>query len=314
MELSPIRGHATDPTNRLVQLMRQHPLLFYFLITFGLTWAYELLVFGILRLPFDWIWLLLLTLGPTLAAFLMTAVTQGRAGILQLLRRYVLWRVGIRWYLLVLLGVPAMLLLPYLIQPGAFSAFRLPGLPFVLDYLIVYFTTLVFGGPLGEEGGWRGFALPRMEHRSGSLVGTLLLGVLWGLWHLPLFLLVPGYNGAGTGFVGILIPFVAFVLSVIGMTVLFTWVFNNTRGSILMAILLHASINTAPVLVLLLFHSFEGTLLLTLSRLFAWIVVALLLIAVTRGRLSYQRYLRETALPAQLTDRETEKAEVHLSV
>ena len=62
----------------------------------------------------------------------MTAVTQGRAGILQLLRRYALWRVGIRWYLLVLLGVPAMLLLPYLIQPGAFAAFRVPGLPFGL--------------------------------------------------------------------------------------------------------------------------------------------------------------------------------------
>jgi uncharacterized protein len=112
MELSHIRGHVTVPSNHLVQIMRQHPLVFYFLIAFGLSWVYELLVFGILRFPFDWIWVLLLTFGPTLAAFLMTAIIQGRTGALRLLRRYVLWRVGIRWYLLVLPGVPALPLLP----------------------------------------------------------------------------------------------------------------------------------------------------------------------------------------------------------
>ena len=157
---------------------------------------------------------------------------------------------------------------------------------------------------MGEEPGWRGFALPRLEQRSGPLVGTILLGVLWGLWHLPLFLLVPGYNGAGTGFVGILIPFVAFVILVIAYTVVFTWVFNNTRGSILLAILLHASINTAVGMVPSLFPSLGGALLSALSKLLAWVVLAVLLIAATRGRLSYQRFLRETALPAPLTDRE----------
>ncbi len=202
---------------------------------------------------------------------------------------------------MVLLGVPVLLLL-YLIQPGAFSTFRLPGLAFLLDYLIMYLLTLATGGPLGEEGGWRGFALPRMEQRSGPLVGTLLLGVLWGLWHLPLFLLVPRYNGAGSGFAGILIPFAAFTIMVIAYTVVFTWVFNNTRGSLLLAILLHASINTAP------------TMLLSLSLLLTWIVVAVLIIATTQGRLSYQRYLRETALPAPPTDREQEKDEVPIAV
>ena len=310
MELSPIRGEATAPSNRLVQILRQHPLVSYFLIAFGLTWAYEVLVFGVLHIDFysSVFWPLLLTLvGPTLAAFLMTAVTQGRAGILQLLRRYVLWRVGLPWYLLVLLGIPALLLLTYLIQPGAFSAFRLPELSFWPTYLSVYLLTLATGGPLGEEGGWRGFALPRMEQRSGPLGGTLLLGVLWGLWHLPLFLLVPGYNGAGTGFVGILIPFVGFTIMVMAYTVVFTWVFNNTRGSLLLAILLHASINTAPTMLLLLFPSMKGTLLLSVSMVLAWVVPAVLIIAATRGCLSYQRYLRETTRPAPLADREQEK-------
>jgi hypothetical protein len=110
-----------------------------------------------------------------------------------------------------------------------------------------------------------------------------------------------------------MIPFVAFVISVIGMTVLFTWVFNNTRGSLLLAILLHASINTAPAMLLLLFPSLEGSLLFSLSRLLAWIVVAVILIAATWGRLSYQRYLRETALPAARTGREQEQGETRVS-
>jgi len=126
--------------------MRQHPLLFYFLITFGVTWAYELLVYGVLHIPFSWPWttLLLTLVGPTFTAFPMTAITKGRAGTKQLLRRYVLWRVNISWYLVVLLGVPVLMLILYLIQPGAYSAFRLPELSFWLTYLIVYFSTLDF--------------------------------------------------------------------------------------------------------------------------------------------------------------------------
>ena len=318
MELSRIRGQAPAPSNHLVQLMRQHPLLFYFLLAYGLSWACVLLVFGVLRLPLEWIWpfTLLILVGPTIG-FLMTAVTQGRAGIVQLLRRFVLWRVGIRWYLFVLLGFPALLVLPALIEPGAFSAFRLPGLSVWLTYLIAYLSNLVLGGALMEEGGWRGFALPRMEQRSGPLVGTLLLGVLWALWFLPLFLLVPGYLGFPTGFVGLLIFLGTEVIGATTFSFVFTWVFNNTRGSILLAMLLHASWDTAitiAALRLLLFPSLKMSGLYGLGLLLTWIVVAVVIIAATRGRLSYQRYLRETALPAPLTDREQEQEEVRMSV
>jgi membrane protease YdiL (CAAX protease family) len=270
----------------------------YFLIAFGVTWTFEALVYGVLHIPFDWVWgTLLLTLaGPTLAAFVVTGVTQGRAGVGQLLRGYVRWRVGVAWYLIVLLAVPALYLLPYLTQPNAFSAFRLSGADFWLAYLIVSLSTLVFGGPLGEEPGWRGFALPRLEQRSGPLLGSLVLGVLWGLWHLPLFLLVPGYNGAGVGFLGVLVPFVAFVVLVIAYTLVFTWVFNNTRGSILLAILLHTSINTAPYMLALLFPSLTRTALFGVSTLLVWVVAAAIIAAATRGRLSYERYQREKAV------------------
>src|SRR5215467_10552569 len=172
-------------SNHLSHIMRRYPLFFYFLLAFGFSWAYELTVYLVMLTPgfslrgvlFD----LGFTLGPTLAAFLMTAVTQGRAGILQLLRRYVLWRVGLRWYLLVLLGVPVLLLIAVLPLPGALSALHLPALSFWPTYLLIYLLFLVFEGPLGEEPGWRGFALPRLQQRSGPLVGTFFLALLWGL-------------------------------------------------------------------------------------------------------------------------------------
>lgn len=319
MELANTRGRSMGPSNRLVQLLRRYPLLFYFLIALGFSWAYDLTVRMALHpaiFPWGVLLALVYTLGPTLAAFLMTAVTQGRAGILHLLRRYVLWRVGIPWYLLVLLGVPALLLLAVLLLPGALSAFRLPGLSFWPTFLIGCLLTLVAGGPLFEEGGWRGFALPRLQQRSGPLVGTLILGVLWGLWHLPEFF-TPGTSQyvPGIGFIGHLISFVVFDILTIALAVIMTWVFNNTRGSIGLAILLHTSINVASSILLPpLFPSLAGTLLFPLSLVLVFVVAALLIIAATRGRLSYQHYQRETALPAPVTDREQEKGEAGTSV
>jgi membrane protease YdiL (CAAX protease family) len=330
MELANTRGQATGPTNHVVQLMRQHPLLFYFLIAYAFSWTYEVLVFGVLHTPINALWLINalwnmpLSLGPTLAAFLMTAVMQGRAGIVQLLRRYVLWRVGIPWYLLVLPGVLVLMLLTYLLLPGAFSAFRplaLASPGYWLPFLIVYVVVLIAGGPLGEEPGWRGFALPRLEQRSGPLVGTLVLGVLWGLWHLPLLLLVPanqpGFTGTGgTGFFNTLVSIVMFVIMVMAMAYVFTWVFNNTRGSLLLAILLHATINTASIMLPYLFRPLPqtGSLLFGLGQLLVWVVLAVLIITTTRGRLSYQRYQREMAGPSPVTDREREQGEVRTSV
>jgi hypothetical protein len=113
-------------------------------------------------------------------------------------------------------------------------------------------------------------------------VGSLILGVLWDLWHLPLFLFIPGYDGAGSDFAGISIPFVEFVISIVAFTCLMTWVFNNTRGSLLLAMLLHASLNTAS-------RYAPATALATLSRTLCFVVVALVIIAATRGHLSYQR-------------------------
>ncbi len=289
-------GQSMAPANRLSQVMRRHPLFFFYLMAYAfswLTWLPLVLSQEGLRLwPFHMPWGTIgvgTLLGPMLSAFIMTGITEGKPGIDRLLSRCILWRMPVRWYLFVLLGIPALILLSIFVLPGAIAAFRAPAPTFVLVYLVSYVVIFILGGPLGEEPGWRGFALPRWQQRFGPLVGTLILGMLWGLWHLPLFL-IPAYNGAGTGFVGISIPFVEFVIGTTALAVIFTWVFNNTRGSLLLVMLLHASINTvSSTFLLTLFPSLLGHS--PVFRLYiVWIVVALLIIVATRGRLSYQRY------------------------
>ncbi len=304
MEISSIPGPSTTPSNHLPQVMRRHPLFFFFLTAFGLTWIYELIILVLLHLPpLPWVVPAPLV-GPTLSAFLMTALTQGRPGVFRLLRRYMLWRVPLRWYLLTLLGIPVIILFNLLVLPGAVVAFRLPAPAFVLSYLVSYLLIFLAGGPLLEEPGWRGFALPRLQERWGPLMGTLLLGGLWSLWHLPLFLFIPGYNGAGSGFVGISIPFVLFAISTTGLAFILTWVFNHTRGSLLLAMLLHASSNTANYTLPMLFPALPTTPLAYV----ALSLVAVLIIVATRGRLGYQRNRSVSAL--SLADALTELGSV----
>lgn len=247
----------------------------FFFIALGSSWIYEAIVFGLLHKTSLNPWLGPATFGPTLAAFLTLAVTQGRPGIGRLLRRYVLWKVPLRWYLVALAG-PALIVLAALLASG--SAPRLPSPASFGGFMVLNFgILLIAGGPLGEEPGWRGFALPLLQRRAGALWGTLVLAGFWILWHVPLFVLVPGYDGSGSGLTGIALPFVGFALALASSAVIFTWVFNNTRGSLLLAILLHASFNA--------FFSQSNRWLLA----GAWLVIAAIVVAATRGRLSYGR-------------------------
>jgi membrane protease YdiL (CAAX protease family) len=104
----------------------------------------------------------------------------------------------------------------------------------LLSYLATYVFVVVLGGPLFEEIGWRGFALARMEALHGPLLASVILGVLWALWHLPEFL-VPSWaaSSGGGGILGIAL----FIVTAITFTIVITWVFNNTRASVLLAIL-----------------------------------------------------------------------------
>jgi uncharacterized protein len=310
MELSHTRGQSTVPFNRLLHLLRRHPLLFYFLLAFGFTWVWELPIFVLSHQQMLGPWYVL---GPALAGLVMAGITEGRAGMIRLLRRCAIWRVGFPWYLVVLLFVPAVWLVSILFMPGGIAAFRVPNPSFLLTYLAV-FALAFFAALGGEEPGWRGFALPRLQERSGPLLGTLILGSLWALWHLPLWLFIPHYNGAGTGFLGVGIPFFGFVCYTVAFAILITWVFNHSRGSVLLATLFHASSGATSGSFLALFPLLFTQAVVPIAPSIGLVLVAVLIVVVTRGRLGYQRHLRETALPAPVTDREQEQGEVRTHV
>lgn len=277
----------------LSSLPARHPLVSYFLIAFGFSWLMflpgPLMYYGVISLRDDVVRLLAITglLGPILSGFIMTAVTEGRPGIARLLRRMVCWRVGIRWYVFALVGLPVTMVLATFIRPGAPGSFDISGEPLFLDYLRAFIFMVLIGGPLCEEPGWTGFAQPRLQRLCGPLIGGLILGSLWALWHLPGFL-IPSQDATDIPPRGTVLDFVVFALALMGLRLIIVWVVNNTRNSIFMAILVHASWNTFYSAALIrLFHS-PIVLGSYLNLAIAACALALVLIAATRGRMGYR--------------------------
>src|SRR5215211_263620 len=281
--VSPLRG-----------LLIRHPLVSFFTLAYALTWLawspWYLSEDGVGLLPYDgerisdYLNTIALILGPTLSAFIMTGATEGRDGVRRLLRRIVLWRVGLGWYLFVLVGIPAIMVLCTVVLPGALSSFQASALASTLFLYVVAGPVFLFaGGPFFEEIGWRGFALPRLQRLYGPLVGSIVLGALWGLWHLPLFL-IPSWDTPH----GSLLDIALFVTWAVAITIVITWVFNNTKGSVLLAILAHGSINSATVAVYGLFPAPAVTSGIA-NVVIGFGVAALLIVALTRGHLGYRR-------------------------
>jgi membrane protease YdiL (CAAX protease family) len=182
-------------------------------------------------------------LGPTLSGFIVTGVIEGWQGVSRLLRRIVRWRVGLGWYLFALIGLPAVMVLATIVRSGALESLDVSGQPFRVAYLQAFISMAVIGGPLFEEPGWTGFAQLRLQRLYGSLVGGLVLGSLWALWHLPGFL-IPSQDLSDIPPRGTVLDFAVFAFALVGLRLIIIWVVNNTRDSVLMAILVHASWNT----------------------------------------------------------------------
>jgi uncharacterized protein len=283
-------------------VLARHPLVSFFVIAFAGAWLVELPVVlsrtgtGLLPYTLPPVVVVLAIAGatftgPTVSAFVMVRVTEGREGPKRLLRRYVQWRVKLRWYLFVLLVIPASEVLGAIVLPGVLASYQPVTLGLVLGYPLAFVSTLVLGGPLGEEPGWRGFALPRLQVACGPLGGSVVLGVLWALWHLPLF-----WSGVWTP------PSVAnivmFIVMITLLTVVMTWVFNNAGGSLLITMLMHASFNTfankvvAPLFPARLLNDYG-----LLPELVGFGAVAIVVVAATRGRLSYDHGRRRSQEP-----------------
>jgi membrane protease YdiL (CAAX protease family) len=297
-------GQTLSTSKSLQQIMREHPLFFFFLLSYGFSWIislpYLLSVWGILSGDYTLALYLKQWLGPALAAVIMTRISGEKMGMVRLRHRIRQWRVHWIWYLFILLGIPALILLGIIILRGTFVDFQVFPPRILMNYPM-YFVGIFFATGLPEEIGWRGFALPRMQRRYGSLRGSVLLGVLWAFWHLLSFFLPSHGGGPNVSFAAILINFLVFSLMVVALTVIFTWVFNHTQGSIFIASLVHTAINVpqlawAPLFFEVgLFNSTAGELALNQAYLIGFGMFALLLLILTPGRLGYQPTQEEFA-------------------
>ncbi len=213
----------------MTSLVKRHPLVTYVVLAFALFWVLLPLssISPVLPPIFG-------TFTPALAAILTRAITEGAPGIQSLFSRLWNWRVGWQWYLVgvglpILVGFLAIGLADLL---GGSAAIPLGSIS--LASLIVF----VFAA--GEELGWRGYALPRLLTERSALSASLILGVIHAVWHWPL-LLLPGQLLSGN-------PVLAHTSTIIAGAILYTWIFQHTQGSVLLATLFHGATNAASVL------------------------------------------------------------------
>ena len=188
--------------------------------------------------------------GPTLAALMLTWMHEGKRGVRRLFAKLKIWRVPVKYYafaILGILGVGLLSLLTYRAATGHWmdTAVVLQGMGLSPDQWILgvalsplfFVINTLLGGPIAEELGWRGYAQGRMQGFLTPNQTGLAIGFLWSLWHLPLFYFLP--QGVGH------MPILPYFISMMAMGVIFSWFYNQTKGSVLLAILLHGGMNFA---------------------------------------------------------------------
>ncbi len=262
--------------------MNRRGIFLFYLLTYSFAWGLSALFlffpawmvahFGAVTLWNPIIFATIWT--PTIWAFVLASALDGVAGLRDLLIRILRWRVGLRWYLIATVGIASLALTARFIQayvnatpmPAVFDIAAWPASTWYGLSMLV-----IDPGPLGEDPGWRGYALPRMLQRFNPAVASVLLGVIWAVWHLPAFL----FSGMpqSTLSVG------WFLLAIVSLTVLMSWVAINTRGAVIPAILMHWAFNR--------FADLQGPGAMYAAIVFTIAVV--IVVAATRGRLGLGR-------------------------
>jgi uncharacterized protein len=218
-----------------MSLVKRHPIITFFVLAYAISWVgWPLYAAGIWPIPF-------LATGPLIAALIVIPLTQGRAGLRELGSRMIRWRVRWYWYV-VAVGLPLAVLLVTVglnVALGA-SAPSLAGVGSLSTLLMVFAVRLInpLDGPMGEEPGWRGFALPGLQTTLSPLVTTLILAVLITGWHLPTFLIEGGFQPS---------IFVGGVVGTVAVTFWYTWLFNRTCGSVLLVLVAHSTQGTIKI-------------------------------------------------------------------
>ncbi len=229
----------------MLTMIRKHPLVFFLIVTVLISW-----------LPWFSGGQGIFVFGPSIAGVITIALVAGKEGLRDLVKRALRWRVGLKWWLMALL-LPAALTLIALGVNLLLGA-KLPTFTFIKTqwYLLpVFFIITLVGGPLGEEFGWRGFALPQLQKRWSPWLASVILGLIWGLWHLPQF-----FNPAAVHYELGLARLPLYVLAEIGLAILMTWVYNKTRGSLLVGGLIYHNADNFWGVVLLTSATMQGAL------------------------------------------------------
>ena len=242
----------TGPNRTVKGFIVRKPLLTYGVLSYAFFWLFLLLfagvAFGVLRLQPAampaWLMQLVVIGGswmPAAAAIIVTGVLEGRHGIGNLFRKFGQFRLSGRWYLAALLplGLAFVAAAIYGLAGGAVAS--------ILSLSLAFWVTLIvsnlLAGPTGEETGWRGFALPRLLARHSPLKAGLILGVVWDLWHLPVWIL-SGYTG-----VNLLLYCLFFSIGIISVSVIMTWIFLRTSNSLVPMAIVHFSVNVGFALI-----------------------------------------------------------------
>jgi membrane protease YdiL (CAAX protease family) len=261
------------------EFVQRHPALSYYVLTFAISWGGILMLAGpsgihATKEEFERllpIWVPVLVLGPSLTGILLTGVVAGRPGLREFRSRLLKWRVGARWYAAAILTAPL-----YFMAVGlAFSAFSPEFLPAIFTAddkaaLLLRGMAVALTAGIVEELGWTGFAVPTLRRRHGPLATGLIVGVLWGAWHI-----LPKIWGAAAFDLVSYIP-VDLAYAIVGLTgfrILMVWVYDRT-GSLLLGILMHTGLTAST---LILQPSLTGVPLLTIGlglTAAPWVIVA----------------------------------------
>ena len=229
---------------------KRHALILYFVLTYIISWSFmipvALSVQGVVSWEIPPSLYYFASFGPMIAALIVTAITEGGKGVRHLLGRLLIWRVGLRYYvfaILVPIGLFALAVIVNLIITGEWSDLRMLGevdyLPYLTPLGVLGVWLLTYG--LGEETGWRGFALPHLQRSRTAASATVILAVFWACWHLPAFFFRDTYVDMG------LLGFPLFAVTMLFTTMIFTWLYNGTGGSLLLVVLFHAIFNWTSV-------------------------------------------------------------------
>ncbi|MFT8343940.1 MAG: type II CAAX endopeptidase family protein [Clostridium beijerinckii] len=221
----------------IIERVNEHKKVVYLMSTFLLTWMFWVLSFTSNSFSLNAIFRTVGSLMPSIMAIIFTNYFYGRIGLRKFLKKLTIWKVNPLFYVFILFYSISSFYVPSFICLIAGADYKIHiknqifgfNLDNPLSLLACLLVILIFGGPLGEELGWRGFVLPILQEKYSQLLSGVIVGVIWTCWHIPMFLFhIQGYDN-----------FIVYLLQTISLSIIYTWIYNHVKGSLLILVLYH---------------------------------------------------------------------------